>query len=55
MRFVNERPLTLKFPGHLERLFHRHEGWNVHDELAEKYAAVSRISGMFNVRSRNSH
>lgn len=55
MRFVNDCPLIVKLPGHLERLFHRHEGWNVHDELSDKYPAVSRISGMFNVRPHKCH
>ncbi|KAJ3488906.1 hypothetical protein NLI96_g2507 [Meripilus lineatus] len=36
--------------GHLGRLFHRHEGWKLHDELATQYAAVSRIRGVLGER-----
>ncbi|KAJ3488875.1 hypothetical protein NLI96_g2508 [Meripilus lineatus] len=34
------------FSGHLEKLFHRHEGWRLHNLLATEYAAVSRIRGV---------
>lgn len=45
------RDILTIFVGHLERLFHRHEGWKLHTDLSDNYAAVSRISGPLGVRS----
>ncbi|KAJ3479304.1 hypothetical protein NLI96_g9146 [Meripilus lineatus] len=36
--------------GHLPRIFHRHEGWKLHDELSENYGGVSRIIGALGVK-----
>ena len=35
--------------GHLPKFFHRHEGWKIHTELSDNYAAVSKINGPFGV------
>lgn len=36
--------------GHLEDLFHRHKGWQLHNELSNSYAGVSRIRGFLGKR-----
>ncbi|KAJ3489260.1 hypothetical protein NLI96_g2239 [Meripilus lineatus] len=36
--------------GHLGRLFHRHEGWKLHNELASNYGPVSSLKGGFGKR-----
>ena len=45
----NKSWLTYGLIGHFSKFFHRHEGWKIHTELLDKYAAVSRISGPFGV------
>lgn len=47
--FLDFIPLDVKLLGHLERLFHRNEGWKVHSDLSDNYAAVSRITGILGV------
>ena len=37
--------------GHMERLFHKNEGWKMHDELGNKYSPVARIKGFLGVSS----
>ena len=37
--------------GHMERLFHKNEGWKMHDELGSKYSPVARIKGFLGVSS----
>lgn len=41
--------VLIRFTGHLERLFHRHEGWKFHNELADNYAGVAKINGALGV------
>ncbi|KAJ3478354.1 hypothetical protein NLI96_g9816 [Meripilus lineatus] len=36
--------------GHMERLFHKNEGWKMHDELGNKYSPVARIKGFLGKR-----
>lgn len=52
---MNPSPLIVEPLGHLERLLHRTEGWKVHSELSDNYAAVSRISGAFGVSTDEHH